>query len=417
MTTLSSSIRFRSSRDREGEGESQAFLASGKERGKQRSWEQMMKEEGTQGEGRRFKVRQKLVAHRLKTKEILSKQAKRIAEQAEEHERFINKVTHLLGVLGFGAFCFLLGSRPQDSPYVYCLFYVTFVPLRWIYYRFKKWHYYLLDFCYYANTIFLVMLLMYPRSEKFFMVCFSFAEGPLAWALIVWRCSLVFSSPDKLVSVLIHLLPGLVFFTMRWWDPNMIAGIHHDQQAGYRTVWPHVEDKKTLWTWLFLVPLVAYTLWQVLYFLIVNVLRRQRLLRDPEVMTSYRELSKKAKKANNVWWRLSGLLGDQNRLLMYIVLQAAFTVATMALTVPIFMVYELHATFQILKVSAAVWNGGSFLLEVMPRQVVLKEKKKLEMQPIMCCESTDAQKQAATQNGPQTSEGAGNTQNALVDSS
>lgn len=33
---------------------------------------------------------------------------------------------------------------PQDIPYVYCLFYVTFVPLRWIYYRFKKWHYYLL---------------------------------------------------------------------------------------------------------------------------------------------------------------------------------------------------------------------------------------------------------------------------------
>ncbi|CAN6456149.1 unnamed protein product [Victoria cruziana] len=377
----------------------------------------MTKEEGTQGEGRRFRVRQKLVAHRVKTKELLSKQAKKIAEQAEEHERFINKVTHLLGVLGFGAFCFLLGSRPQDSPYVYCVFYVTFVPLRWIYYRFKKWHYYLLDFCYYANTIFLVMLLMYPRNEKLFMVCFSFAEGPLAWALIVWRCSLVFSSPDKIVSVLIHLLPGLVFFTIRWWDPNLVTEIHHNQNAGSRAAWPLVQDKKTLWTWLFLVPLVVYTLWQVLYFLIVNVLRRQRLLRDPEVMTSYRELSKKAKKASNVWWRLSGLLGDQNRLLMYIVLQAAFTVATMALTVPIFMVYELHATFQILKVSAAVWNGGSFLLEVMPRQVVMKEKKKLEMQPTMSCESTDAQKQDSTQNELQTIEGSANKRNASVDSS
>jgi len=95
------------------------------------------------------------------------------------------------------------------------------------------------DFCYYANTIFLVYLLCYPTNEKLFMVCFSFAEvsmfsliiwyldrtmvhlstlwliqelwqGPLAWALIVWRCSLVFSSFDKIVSVLIHLLPGNV---------------------------------------------------------------------------------------------------------------------------------------------------------------------------------------------------------------
>ncbi|XP_009625843.1 glycerophosphocholine acyltransferase 1-like isoform X2 [Nicotiana tomentosiformis] len=64
------------------------------------------------------------------------------------------------------------------------------------------------DLCYYANTIFLIMLLAFPTNERFFMVCFSFAEGRLAWALIVWRCSLVFSSVDKTGSVFIHLLPG-----------------------------------------------------------------------------------------------------------------------------------------------------------------------------------------------------------------
>lgn len=154
--------------------------------------------------------------------------------------------------------------------------------------------------------------------------------------------------------------------------------------TSHRISWPYVEDKAYLWTWLFGVPLAAYTLWQVLYFLIVNVLRRQRLLRDPEVMTSYRELSKKAKKANNIWWRLGGLLGDQNRFLMYILCQAIFTVATMALTVSIFLSYKFHVIFQILKVSASVWNGGSFLLEVMPRQVIVKEKNKsdIQMQPV-----------------------------------
>lgn len=318
---------------------------------------------------------------RDRSKEVLSKQAVKIAKRAEEHESFINKVTHLLSVLGFGGFCFLLGARPQDIPLVYCFFYVVFVPLRWIYYRSKKWHYYLLDFCYYANTIFLVDLLYYPKNEKLFLICFSFAEGPLAWALIVWRCSLVFSSFDKIVSVLIHLLPGLVFFTIRWWNPATLEAMRPEGDAE-RVMWPYVEDKSYLWTWLFLVPLVVYTLWQVLYFLIVNVLRRQRLLRDPEVMTSYRELSKKAQKANNLWWRLSGLLGDQNRLLMFIILQGMFTVATTALTVPIFLSYELSVVFQILKVSASVWNGASFLLEVMPRQVILKEKKKSEMQTV-----------------------------------
>ncbi|XP_026387102.1 uncharacterized protein LOC113282329 isoform X2 [Papaver somniferum] len=199
------------------------------------------------------------------------------------------------------------------------------------------------DFCYYA--IFLVMFASHSQS-------------------------LVFSSLDEIVSVLIHLLPAT------------FEAMHPEGSMSQRASWPYVEDKSYLWTWLFVVPLVACTLCQILYFLIVNVLRHQRLLRDPEVMTSYRELSKEAQKANNMWRRLSGVLGDQNRMLMYTLFQAAFTVATMALTVPIFLSYELHVIFQIFKVSAFIWNGGSFLLEVMPRQVIMKEKKKLEMLPL-----------------------------------
>ncbi|KAF9592672.1 hypothetical protein IFM89_016749 [Coptis chinensis] len=151
----------------------------------------------------------RLLLQRLeKTKEILSKQAVKIAKQAEEHERFITKVTHLCGVLGFSTFCFLLGASETT-----CILFV-FRHVRSSLMDILSIHemallssgeqFYVssnLDLCYYANTIFLVMLLLFPRNEKFFMVCFSFAEGPLVWALIVWRCSLVFSSLDKLVGI------------------------------------------------------------------------------------------------------------------------------------------------------------------------------------------------------------------------
>lgn len=63
---------------------------------------------------------------------------------------------------------------------------------------------------------------------------------------------------------------------------------------------------------------------------------------------------------------------------MYVTLQALFTVATMAFTIPIFLSYRLHVIFQIFKASATIWNGGHFSLEVMPKQAVLKEKKKKE---------------------------------------
>jgi hypothetical protein len=310
-----------------------------------------------------------------KTKELLSKQATELAKRADEHEEFINKITYCVGVVSFGTFCYLLGSRPADIPKLYCLFFIIVAPLRWMYYRIKKWHYFLLDFCYYANVIFVVMLLYFPTNDKLFLICFSFSEGPLAWALIVWRCSLVFSSVDKIVSVLIHLLPGTVFFIIRWWDPITFS-THAVDDTGPWPAWPLLESDRQLWKWLFLVPLVAYCVWQFLYLLVVNVLRRQRLLNDPEVLTSFRELSRKASRANNIWWKLSGLLGADNRVAMYAILQGIFTILTMALTVPLFKHYRLHIAFECLKVAASVWNGGIFFFDVMPKKMDAKKKRK-----------------------------------------
>lgn len=72
------------------------------------------------------------------------------------------------------------------------------------------------------------------------------------------------------------------------------------------------------------------------------------------------------------------MLGDQNRPIMYILIQAVFTVATMALTVPIFLSYRMHVVFQIFKISATIWYGASFLSDAMPRHVVSTEKKNKE---------------------------------------
>ncbi|CAI5534871.1 unnamed protein product [Closterium sp. Naga37s-1] len=311
----------------------------------------------------------------VQTKAVLSRQAKRLARKADELEHVISKVTYCLGVLCFGIFCFLLGSRPYDVPRLYAAFFLMATPLRWIYYRSKKWHYFLLDFCYYANAILVAFLVFFPMSQHLFLVCFAFSEGPLAWALIVWRCSLVFSSVDKIVSVLIHLLPGTVIFIIRWWDP--VTFHHHSaDDTGPWPAWPHVASMGELWVWMLVVPLIAYSLWQILYWLVVEVLRKRRLVRDPEVMTSFRELSKKASRANNFWWWLSGVLGDSNRFLMYALIQGVFTVATVALTVPMFCSYRFHALFQIFKIAASIWNGGNFIFDVLPRQVHAKRMKK-----------------------------------------
>jgi hypothetical protein len=88
-------------------------------------------------------------------------------------------------------------------------------------------------------------------------------------------------------------MPGVVFFILRWWDTNMTFN-----STEALPVWPVVNSIPTLWLWLFCIPLLVYCIWQALYFAVVEVLRRQRILRDPEVMTSYRYSSFKIAEAS-----------------------------------------------------------------------------------------------------------------------
>lgn len=327
---------------------------------------------------RGFKIPHKASKVLVQTKAALSKHVKRIAKKADEHEHFINKVTYSIGVLCFGTFCYILGRRPYDIPHLYALFFCIAAPLRWAYYKSKKWHYFLLDFCYYANAILISYLLFFPDNAKLFLLCFAFSEGPLAWALVVWRCSLVFSSVDKVVSVLIHLLPGTVLYIIRWWDPHTFS-VHLADDTGPFPPWPQVDSTLFLCLWMIAVPLAIYALWQLLYYLVVEVVRRQRFARDPEVLTSFRELSRQAAKQDTFLWRLSGRFGEFHRLHMFLLFQGIFTILTAALTVPMFRSYNLHSAFQVFKVAASIWNGGNFLFDVMPKQVQARAERKRAM--------------------------------------
>lgn len=63
-------------------------------------------------------------------------------------------------------------------------------------------------------------------SVSFFKSVYMLATGPLAWAIPVWRNSLVFHDIDKITSIFIHAFPGMLVFCMRWY-PNM-----HNQVCG-----------------------------------------------------------------------------------------------------------------------------------------------------------------------------------------
>ena len=72
-----------------------------------------------------------------------------------------------------------------------------------------------------------------------FSICWIWLQGPLAWALIVWRCSLVFNSADKLVSVLIHLFPGELILPFPFYHIRMLL-----EKECYLCIWNSIYTEK-----------------------------------------------------------------------------------------------------------------------------------------------------------------------------
>lgn len=108
-----------------------------------------------------------------------------------------DKFAFLLGVFHICASAFWIGRSPSTFYQLYTVKAIFLGLLRFYMYRKEKMHYYLLDFCYYANVLHVVQVWFFPESCSLQKILFAFSMGPLAWSIVAFRNSLIFHSLDK----------------------------------------------------------------------------------------------------------------------------------------------------------------------------------------------------------------------------
>lgn len=122
--------------------------------------------------------------------------------------RLMDKVYFVLGVWLLIFNMYILGRYPHTNYYHWhSLVVIGLVLFRFYNYKKKGWHYYLFDFCYYANTLIIAFLLFYPKNDLLFKAAFVFANGPFGIAIPAFKNSMIFHKIDNLISLTIHLLP------------------------------------------------------------------------------------------------------------------------------------------------------------------------------------------------------------------
>jgi hypothetical protein len=140
----------------------------------------------------------------------------REAEEQPSYVKFFDKLAFTFGVLNILVCQYFL----LNTPAFFWLWYSFIVPIllcaRFYYFSRLGWHYFMIDFCYYVLLCTLVNIFILKDSTTFFKTCFIYATGPLVVAILIWRNSLIFHDYDKIVSVYIHLLPSMLYYTLRW---------------------------------------------------------------------------------------------------------------------------------------------------------------------------------------------------------
>ena len=349
---------------------------------------------GTQQQQQKFKdtlIRQAKKIRQRWRKIVTGNEEKRIRDYVQEAEespsslKMIDKVGFTLGVLNIVACQYFLLTIPEYFPLWYSIIIPITMITRFMHFKSMHWQYFMIDFCYF--TIFLSIiniLLPYGRNNnQLFKICFIFATGILPIAIPVWRNSFVFHDFDRITSVYIHILPCMLYYTLRWSNRAPFGTALFNTTIGNSGALGQY-CLETLCTELtvmdYIYAILLYILWQIMYLVKTEILDKERFDSDPSLVTSLRWLSKDtknplARKILSVL-RAVGIFGvneeydstSMKTKLVFVGSQLLLTLVSIAPTPLSYYSQSWMLLYIGMIFTIAVYNGASYYIEVFSKR-------------------------------------------------
>ncbi|KAI8971661.1 hypothetical protein BDF20DRAFT_907330 [Mycotypha africana] len=332
----------------------------------------------------------KLEEQKARIQALLVAQYNRIDKRMNRDAKTVQLRDKISFVVGVGNACIapaLALRYPDVIPIFYSVQLVILLVLRYVIYRSKRWHYFIFDICYYVNAMTMLFLWVYPDSKVLFISSYVMTHGPVAWAIITWRNSLVFHSLDKVTSCFIHIFPPLVMYCIRWMPE--LQQIDKAAQSAAATACDHVtaminlrnerypalaeitkEGAMPTLKDVFIYSTVAYLIWQTLYYLFIMVGRRSKVESGLRLTSYSWLLDTTHTQKKSLIQKLAFSLGEEYKLEMFMLLQLVYNIITSIPTFLLFRYMWLNAAFLILMFAVSVWNGANYYIEVFSRRYI-----------------------------------------------
>jgi len=296
---------------------------------------------------------------------------KRIRDHMREvpQVKMIDKLSFTFGVLCICGSEWLALRHADWFPLYYFTIMSALLLWRLVTYTKDKYQLFMLDFCYFVNLSVVLQTFFFMSDINWFKANYILCMGPLMFAIIVWKNSLVFHSLDKLTSFFLHAFPPITIHLLRW---GLIPSPYY-----YPSTSLTMAEVLTL-------PLGLYIIWQLGYWSVTEIILRKKLSEDKDLVTSLRWLVMDKKNGfRNLSLSLLVKLGVSQpgeelvadtlkAKVVFAVLQLLYTVITVLPTYFLYSSYRLSCAYLVLIFGWGTWNGASYYIEVFAERYRLK---------------------------------------------
>jgi len=259
----------------------------------------------------------------------------------------------------------ILLMHPQFMYLWYTFLVIPLLTWRYFFYSKLKYQYFMLDFCYFVQSILFFWMYVIPNNVDLFQILFAMCNGPLAFGIVMWRNSLVFHDLDKVTSVFIHIFPPLITYCARWYPSN----------NDFTTICGNADCTTTLNNMLFF-PLCFYFLWQVLYLIQTEVFDYEKLQNDKDIMTTVRYWTHV--KPHPLLILIQKKKYNIKPIYILIVAQALYTFVCFLPIIPIYRSFTLHTLYLMFLFLTCIWNGANFYFEIFAETYTKRLRRFLE---------------------------------------
>lgn len=273
----------------------------------------------------------------------------------QKNIRLRDKLSFVIGVMNLIVSSLVFAYVPKWMPVLYSVQCAWFLPIRVFSYYRLHWHYFLFDYCYFANILNLLYIWVLPGNKFLFLACYCSSHGPLAFSIATWRNSAVFHSVEKMTSLFIHLYPPITFTAMRHFvDPK-----ERDSRFPAIAALPTL-DGWTAFAW----NVTFYLAWQLSYYLLISRGKASKIA-SGERINSYSTMTK----GKGAVAKVLAKAPSERREWAFIALQFAYTIiCTLPAPLVLYNSRLASSAFCLLLILLSVWNGASYYVEVWGRR-------------------------------------------------